>query len=244
MKVMILAAGEGKRMRPLTHSVPKPMLPIQGKPLIEHHLDRLVAAQFQRFVINVSYLGEQIVRHVEALIQAPLTVDFSQEQALLETGGGIYKALPLLGRDPFVLINGDVWTDYPLEELALPEGMLAHLVLVPNPPQHPEGDFAFTDVSDGNKEDAVPLRGGERKSAPRGLLKSEGAVQYTYAGFAVVDPELFEGCHGGRFPLPPLLRRAMQQGKVSGELYQGQWYDIGTPQRLEEINLFLSKGKA
>ena len=235
MKAMILAAGEGKRMRPLTDTMPKPLLPIQGKAIIELHIEQLVAAHFEELVINVSYLGEQIVRHVEALIQPSLKVHFSRETHLLETGGGIFNALPLLGREPFVLVNGDIWTDYPLQDLKLPEGMLAHLVLVDNPPQHLSGDFAFSDELDSK------LHSCSHGIKQHGVLKAQGDVQYTYSGIAVLHPKLFDGCEKGRFTLPPLLRNAMRLGAVTGEVYQGRWFDIGTPQRLQAINALLAE---
>jgi len=259
MKAMILAAGEGKRMRPLTDTTPKPLLPIQGKAIIEHHMDHLVAAHFEELVINVSYLGEQIVHHVEALIQPSLTVHFSREPDLLETGGGIFNALPLLGSEPFVLVNGDTWTDYPLQNLKLPEGMLAHLVLVDNPPEHLSGDFAFSTDSHPELQSSSlppnqppkPLSKIQPKLPPKlhsklppklqGVLKEQGDVQYTYSGIAVLHPKLFAGCEPGRYALPPLLRNAMRAGEVTGELYQGRWFDIGTPQRLHEINALLAE---
>ncbi|PCJ17641.1 MAG: mannose-1-phosphate guanylyltransferase [Gammaproteobacteria bacterium] len=238
MKAMILAAGEGKRMRPLTDTMPKPLLPIQGKAIIEHHLDRLALAGFEQCVINVSYLGEDIVNYLDARVKPALNVQFSREAEPLETGGGIFNALPLLGSKPFVLVNGDVWTDYPFQGLALPKGMLAHMVLVENPPQHVGGDFAFAPASE---QTASQANGSESRGQPRrGLLMTEGEEQYTYSGIAVLDPLLFAGCQPGYFPLPPLFRKAMQSGQVSGELYQGRWFDIGTPTRLDEINQLLA----
>lgn len=226
MKAMILAAGEGRRMRPLTNNMPKPLLKINGKPIIAYHIDRLIAAGYEELVINVSYLGDQVEAVVNGLLPPGVSVQFSREARPLETGGGIFKALPLLGDEPFVIINGDVWTDYPLQQLALSENELAHLVMVDNPDHNLKGDFAFLDSSQSRPADGSTY----------GLLKECDGNCYTYAGIAVIAPKLFAGCSAGKFPLPKLFRQAMAQHKLSGELYRGEWLDIGTPQRLEEIN--------
>lgn len=222
MRAMILAAGRGERMRPLTDDTPKPLLQAGGKPLIAWHLEALAAAGFTEVVINHAHLGAQIEQFVGDGGRFGLAVRYSVEgqgQAL-ETGGGIFRALPLLGEAPFLVINGDIWCDYPyarLRELAVKE---AHLVLVDNPPQHPLGDFLLRhgEVSEGD---------GER---------------LTFSGIGVYHPALFAGCEGGAFALGPLLRRAMAHGTVSGEYYRGHWYDIGTPGRLAQLDAMLRRG--
>ena len=213
MKAMILAAGRGERMGELTRHCPKPLLPVAGKPLLQHHLERLQAAGFNQVVINASYLGEQIQQFVET---HPLNMDIqlSLEAQLLETGGGIFHALPLFGEQPFMVINGDVWSDYPLAELAqkkLTAGSLAHVVLVENPAHNPRGDFGLAD----------------------GLLLNQ--PQYTFSGISVISPGLFDGCSPGRFPLAPLLRAAADKSAITAEKYNGYWVDVGTPERLQQV---------
>jgi MurNAc alpha-1-phosphate uridylyltransferase len=213
MKAMVLAAGRGERMRPLTLTRPKPLLQAGGRALIEHHLHALAAAGFESVVINVSWLSEQIRAFVGDGSRYGLAVSFSDEgPEPLETGGGIFRALPLLGSGPFAVINGDVWTDFPVERLghAIAATDLAHLVLVANPAHNPAGDFALES----------------------GRIASEGTTRQTFSGLGVYRPELFEGCSDGIFKLAPLLRTAARQGRVSGELYEGTWLDIGTPERL------------
>jgi MurNAc alpha-1-phosphate uridylyltransferase len=214
MKAMILAAGRGERMRPLTDSVPKPLLLARGRPLIEHHVAALVAAGITRLVINLGWLGDAIRAHVGDGSRFGASVEYSDEgYPPLETGGGIHRALPLLGAEPFWLVNGDVWCDYRFSSRSLAAGVLAHLVLVPNPPQHPAGDFA--------------LEGG--------LVAADGPRRLTYAGIAVIHPLLFAGCGPGRFPLTPLLRAAAARGAVTGDIFTGEWSDIGTPARLASL---------
>ena len=223
MKVMILAAGEGRRMRPLTLTTPKPLLTVRGTPLIEHHIRRLVAAGLDDILINTAYLGGQIHAALGTghRFGARLHYSFEGAQAL-ETAGGIRRAQPLLGSQPFIIINADIWTDYPFEQLLnatsadSPESR-AHLVLVPNPEHNPKGDFVLK---------------GSQVSNP----DEHNAPAHTYAGIARVHPALFHGLPPGSQPLAPLLRRAAAEGKVSGELYQGDWQDIGTPERLEALN--------
>ncbi len=213
MRAMILAAGRGERMRPLTDHTPKPLLPVAGRPLIEHHLLALAAAGFREVVINHAHLGGMIEAALGDGARFGLEIRYSAEETALETGGGIFRALPLLGSEPFLVINGDVWTDYPYARLpAAPDGE-AHLVLVPNPPHNPRGDFL--------------LQGGR-------VLSGEGRC-YTFSGIGVYRPELFAGGGEGAFPLAPLLRAAMARGRVSGELYQGCWVDVGTRERLAEV---------
>ena len=216
MKAMILAAGRGERMRPLTDHTPKPLLWVAGKPLIAHHLEALRAASIGEIVINTGHLGEQMQAALGDGRNWGVRIAWSPEPPeALETGGGIFQALPLLGPEPFLVVNGDVWTDYPFARLpAMPTG-LAHLVLVSNPPHHPLGDFAL---------------------AAEGRVGESGPRRLTFSGISVLRPNLFAGCAPGRFPVGPLLRRAMAAGQVSGEHYAGGWRDIGTPQRMAELD--------
>ena len=215
---MILAAGRGERLRPHTDHTPKPLLPIAGKPLIEHHIEALVAAGITELVINHAWLGDQIEAALGDGARLGASIRYSAEGgSALETGGGIFRALPLLGDEPFLVVNGDVMTDFDFRQLPQRLSGLAHLVLVPNPPHHPAGDFA--------------LYGGQVASA--------GEATWTFSGIGVYHPRLFAGCHDGAFPLAPLLRRAMADGQVSGELYQGLWIDVGTEQRLQEAEAAL-----
>ncbi len=214
MKAMILAAGKGERMRPLTLHTPKPLIQAGGKRLIEYHLEALAKAGFTEIVINHAWLGQQIEGYLGDGSQYGVRIQYSAEGEPLETGGGIFKALPLLGDEPFLVVNGDILTDYPVESLRLDEERDAHLVLVPNPPQHPRGDFG--------------LNGG--------LAVPGAADPYTFSGIAVYDGALFAGCADGVFPLKPLLLRAMAARRCSAELYRGLWEDVGTPARLEALN--------
>jgi MurNAc alpha-1-phosphate uridylyltransferase len=212
---MILAAGRGERMRPLTDDTPKPLLRIGGQTLIEHHIHVLAQAGFTELVINHAHLGEQIVAALGDGNAYGVEIHYSAETPpALETGGGIFNALPLLGEDPFLVLNADIWTDFPLGELPQQIGGLAHLVLVDNPEHHPEGDFSLS----------------------AGQVSQRGPAMLTFSGIGVYSPELFSGCAAGAFPLAPLLRQAMDDDRVSGEHYQGSWFDIGTPERLEAVN--------
>lgn len=211
---MILAAGRGERMRPLTDTVPKPLLVARGRPLIEHHFAALARAGITEVVINLGWLGERLRAHVGDGRRFGLTVAWSEEgYPPLETGGGIGRALPLLGAEPFWLVNGDVYCEYAFAVRPLAPGALAHLVLVPNPPQHPAGDFTLAD----------------------GLVGNGATDRLTYAGLAIVDPRLLAGVPPGRFPLAPLLREAAARGAVTGERYDGPWSDVGTPERLAAL---------
>ena len=227
MRAMILAAGEGRRMRPLTDSVPKPLLPLAGRPIIEHSLQKLVAAGVSQIVINVSWLGEQIVEYFGNGKRCGASIEWSREATPLETAGAVVKALPLLGDEPFILINGDIWCDYPIENLAgraaqLTPQQSAHLVMVDNPPHHPAGDFAIT-----NGQLALPNNGGA----------------LTFSGISVWRPQAFQSLpYSSTAPLPlrEVLLPLLSKGGVAGEYWQGQWCDIGTPERLAEINRKLS----
>ncbi|WP_439640997.1 N-acetylmuramate alpha-1-phosphate uridylyltransferase MurU [Nevskia sp.] len=224
MKAMILAAGRGERMRPLTDHLPKPLIPVAGRPLIGWHLAALKAAGIDEIVINTGWLGDRLHQQLGDGRAFGLSIAWSDEGwPALETGGGIHHALPLLGAEPFLLVNGDVWTDVPLAALAdrartLPAQDLAHLVLVPNPPHHPRGDFG--------------LAGGRMIPAC--------AESFTFSGLSVLRPELFADCTAGAFPLAPLLRDAAIRGRVSAELHAGQWLDVGTPERLAALESLLS----
>lgn len=209
MKAMILAAGRGERMRPLTDECPKPLLRAGGKALIEYHLEALARAGITGVVINHAWHGEQIEAALGDGRRYGVQIEYSAEGAALETAGGIVRALPLLG-DVFVALNADIWTDYPLENLPAEPRGLAHLVMVDNPTHNPDGDFALHNSR----------------------LTEEGQPRLTFSGIGLYRAALFAGLAPGIRPLGPLLRQAMQQGMVSGEHYQGQWLDVGTPQRL------------
>lgn len=215
---MVLAAGRGERMRPLTDSVPKPLLAVGGRPLIAWHLAALARAGIREVVVNLSWLGEQIRAALGDGAAFGLAIRYSEEGPVpLETGGGIFRALPLLGPDPFLVVNGDIFTDFDFAGLQPDTAALAQLVLVPNPPQHPRGDFALSGTS------VVP----------------EGTPRYTYSGIGLYHPELFAGCADGRFPLLPLLKQAITAQRLRGQVHHGQWHDLGTPERLAALNLTL-----
>jgi MurNAc alpha-1-phosphate uridylyltransferase len=215
MKAMILAAGRGERMRPLTDRTPKSLLRIGGQTLIERHIHGLAQAGIRELVINHAHLGEQLVAALGDGRAYGVAIHYSAEpEGALETGGGIYQALPLLGDEPFLVVNTDIWTDFPFATLPASPGGLAHLVLVDNPEHHAGGDFVLTD----------------------GQVTQQGPWRLTFSGIGVYRKELFTGCTPGVFPLAPLLRKAMDAGQVSGEHYTGTWFDIGTPERLEAVN--------
>jgi len=202
-------------MRPLTDRMPKPLLPVRGKPLIEYHLERLARAGIERIVINLAWLGGMIRDALGDGARFGVRIDYSDEATgALETGGGIFRALPLLGGDAFLVVNGDIYSDYPFAQARLPPGRDVHLVLVPNPPQHPNGDFGLE----------------------RGLALPDAAVRYTFSGIAVYRREFFAECAAGAFPLKPLLIRAMSAGRCSAEVYRGPWQDVGTIERLQALN--------
>ena len=202
-------------MRPLTDDTPKPLLRIGGQTLIERHIHALAQAGFTELVINHAHLGEQIVAALGDGNAYGVEIRYSAETPpALETGGGIFNALPLLGDAPFLVLNADIWTDFPLSELPEQIEGLAHLVLVDNPEHHAQGDFSLS----------------------AGQVSQRGPAMLTFGGIGVYSPELFSGCTAGAFPLAPLLRQAMDENRVSGEHYQGSWFDIGTPERLEAVN--------
>ena len=210
---MILAAGRGERMRPLTDHTPKPLLQVAGKSLIVWHIERLAAAGIRELVVNHAHLGHLIEQALGDGDRWGVRIRYSAEGEgkALETGGGIYKALPMLGEQPFLVVNGDIWCDVDYAALALASDHLAHLVLVANPAHNPAGDFHL---------DAA------------GQVHADGQPRLTFSGIGLYAPALFAGCIPGAFPLAPLLRDAMADGRVSGQLHPGRWVDVGTPQRL------------
>lgn len=212
---MILAAGRGERLRPITEDIPKALVEVQGRSLLERHLDNIKAAGIETVVINLGWLGESIAERIGSGHAYGLNVIYSPEgDDILETGGGIHRALPLLGRDPFLVVNADVFTDMPLPPAELSENDIGHLVLVRTPAHKEMGDF---DLDDG-----------------RVVASDEPAL--TFSGIAIYRPELFVECEAGRFPLAPMLREAARAGKLGGSLYEGLWEDVGTPERLAELN--------
>jgi len=215
---MILAAGRGERMRPLTDKMPKPMLQINGKPLIQYHVENLVQAGFVDIVINHALFGEQIEAHLGNGKALGASIIYSAEgDKPQETAGGIIKALPLLGDKPFITVNADIWTDFPFQNLLCESDGLsddsAHIILVDNPEHNSKGDFA--------------LRGGK--------VLNQGEPMLTFSGISVFTPEFFNECSSGCTPLAPMLRLAISQGQVTGSHYQGRWQDIGTPERLSDL---------
>jgi N-acetyl-alpha-D-muramate 1-phosphate uridylyltransferase len=218
MKAMILAAGRGERMRPLTDVTPKPLLKVGGKPLIVWHIERLAKAGVKEIVINHAHLGEQIENALGDGSQWDVCIQYSPEQIALETAGGIANALPLLGEEPFLVVNGDVFTDIDYANLTLQAAKHAHLVMVDNPTQHPNGDFALID----------------------GQVRVEGGSKLTFSGVGVYSPNIFkEIVRGHAAKLAPLLRTAMTKGWVTGVKHCGVWHDIGTPERLKELDSVL-----
>ena len=219
MKAMVLAAGRGERMRPITDTVPKPLVRVGGRPLIAWHLAALARAGVREVVINLSWLGEQLRTALGAGADFGLRITYSEEGPVpLETGGGIFRALPLLGPEPFLVLSGDIWTDIDLGGVQLEPEAHAHLVLIPNPPHHPRGDFGL----EGN---VVVQRDSER---------------LTYANVGIYRPEFFAGCAAGRFPLLEPLNRAIGARLVRGEVHRGAWSDVGTPERLAQLEARLS----
>ncbi|MEF3192610.1 MAG: nucleotidyltransferase family protein [Halothiobacillaceae bacterium] len=223
MKAMILAAGKGERMLPLTLTTPKPLLRAGGMPLIVHHIHRLARAGVTEIIINTAHLGQRIHAELGDGTALGVRIRYSHEGSTgLETAGGIRRAMPLLGPAPFLLVNADVWTDYAFEQLPTTLDGLAHLVLVPNPPHNPDGDFNLVD----------------------GYITNTGNTMLTYAGIAVIHPRLLSGLPSGPMRLTPVLRKAAEAGLVSGEMHTGEWLDIGTPNRLRELDLRLAKAEA
>jgi MurNAc alpha-1-phosphate uridylyltransferase len=224
-RALILAAGRGERMRPLTDTTPKPLLAVGGKPLIVHHLEKLARAGVREVVVNTSHLADQFPAALGDGSRWNLRIHYSYEgQEPLETGGGMLRAMPLLGAAPFIAVNGDIFTDFDFSTLPQDPAGLAHLIVVDNPPQHPQGDFA---LRDGRLFDTSPHPGPLPQAGEGGKL--------TFAGISVYRAELLAGQAPGKFGITPILRAAMRAGRVTGSHHRGEWFDIGTPQRLAEL---------
>jgi MurNAc alpha-1-phosphate uridylyltransferase len=221
MKAMVLAAGRGERLRPITDTLPKPLVRVGGKPLIVYHLEALARAGVRDVVINLSWLADKIRAALRDGSEYGVRITYTDEGPVpLETGGGIFNAIQHLGPGPFLVVNGDTFTDIDFGALLAQadadtrSGASARIVLVPNPTQHPRGDFG--------------LEGGQVVERQTG--------RFTYSGVGVYRPEFFEGCTAGKFPLLPLLQRAIAAGRLRGQLHEGEWCDVGTPQRLAELD--------
>jgi MurNAc alpha-1-phosphate uridylyltransferase len=217
MRAMILAAGRGERLRPLTDTVPKPLFDINGKTLIERHLEKLSLAGFREVVINLDHLGDLIRDTLGNGSSWDLNIHYSEEpQGALDTGGGIFQALSLLGDTPFAVINGDVFTDYPMARLRAIKCDHAHLVMIPNPAHNPNGDFALH----------------------TGRIDPDGQPRFTFSGISVYNPRFFDACSAGRFSVVPMLIEAATANKVTGEFFRGSWHDVGTKERLDTLRGF------
>lgn len=215
MNAIILAAGRGERMRPLTDTTPKPLLKVHGKPLIVWHIEKLASLGFSEIVINIDYLGDKIIQALGDGSKWGVSIIYSDERetGALESGGGIIKALPFMQGETFLVINSDVWCDYEFDSSFDLKDDLAHLILVPNPQHNPDGDFGL------NKD----------------MVINDSNKKYTFSGIGYYSAKLFENMECKKTPLAPILREAVQNKKISGSLYQGEWRDIGTPQRLKEV---------
>ena len=214
MRAMILAAGRGERLRPLTNQLPKSLVEVRGRSLLERHLDNVHAAGIDTVVINLGWLGDQIVERLGSGKRYGLEIIYSQEgEDILETGGGIHKALPQLGIEPFLVVNADIYTDMPVPDMQISDSHLGHLVMVPTPEYRERGDFDLEE----------------------GLIRNGESAAFTFSGVAIYRPEFFDGCEAGRFPLAPMLREAADRGQLSGSLYKGLWADVGTPERLAAL---------
>ena len=228
MKAMVLAAGRGERLRPITDTLPKPLVRVAGKPLIVYHLEALARAGVRDVVINLSWLADKIRAALRDGSEYGVRIAYTDEGPVpLETGGGIFNAIQHLGPGPFLVVNGDTFTDIDFGALLARadtdtrSGASARLVLVPNPTQHPRGDFGL--------------------EGEQGVERQTGRL--TYSGVGVYRPEFFEGCTGGKFPLLPLLKRAIAAGRLRGQLHDGEWCDVGTPQRLAELDERVGAGR-
>lgn len=226
MKAMILAAGLGNRMRPLTLYKPKPLLEVGGKPLIVWHIRKLKEIGVTEIVINSAWLADVLIGALGDGSQFGVQIRWTREDEGLETAGGIINALPLLGTEPFILVNGDVWTTFDFSSLldVNLENDLAHLVFVSNPEQHPNGDFT---LAEGRAYTFDQNQQGEN---------------LTFSGVSVIHPKMFDGLENGKRPLAPLLKNAMLDGKISAEKMQAAWVDVGTPERLSDLDLQIRQG--
>ena len=215
MKAMLLAAGRGERMRPITDALPKPLVAVGGRPLIEWHLAALARAGIREVVVNLSWLGSQLREALGDGRAFGVAISYSEEGPVpLETGGGIFRALPLLTPGPFLVVNADIFTDIDFAALGLEDDAHARLVLIPNPAHHPKGDFGLDND----------------------LVVSRDTGRFTYSGVGVYREEFFHDCSAGRFPLLPLLNRAIAARRVRGQLHAGEWCDVGTVERLERLD--------
>lgn len=216
---MLLAAGLGERLRPITDKIPKPLVEIAGKPLIEHHLERLKSAGFNEIVINVSHLGKMIEQRLGDGSRFDLCITYSREETPLETAGGIINALPLLGDKPFLVINADIWCEHKLSFANLSSEKLAHLVLVENPTHNLDGDFSYE----------------------FGKIYNNGKNTLTFSGIGIYSPKLFKDLTAKKLALAPILRGAIDEELVSAEYFTGKWFDIGTQERLAETEKYVSR---
>ncbi|MDQ8039213.1 MAG: nucleotidyltransferase family protein [Rickettsiella sp.] len=226
MKAMLLAAGRGSRMQSLTDEKPKALLTIAGKPLIAYQLIKLANANIKDIVINVSYRAEQIIETLGNGYDYGVNIEYSFEPIALETGGGILQALPMLGSSPFIVLSADIWTDYPIEKLAqhlFLNSVQAHLVLVDNPNFHPKGDFHLQ---------------------KNNFLSLDDLPKLTFASFGIYHPSLFKDYDAGSFPLVEVLRKRINEKKVTGEHYRGNWFNIGNLSELTRLNAYLNKQKS
>ena len=216
MKAMILCAGRGERMRPLTDTLPKPLLEVRGKPLVVWHIEKLAQSGFKEIIINIAHLGYKIPEALGSGSKWGVNIIYSDEQnsGALESAGGIIKALPLLGDEPFLVVNGDVFCDYQFDANCTLGDNLAHLILVPNPQHNKNGDFGLKNA----------------------CVLNQDNIQYTFSGIGYYNPKLFKNLDVRKSALAPLLRAEIENKNISGELFSGVWHDIGTPQRLKEIN--------
>jgi MurNAc alpha-1-phosphate uridylyltransferase len=215
VKAMILAAGRGERLRPLTDSLPKSLVEVRGKSLLERHLKNIRDAGIVDVVINLGWLGDKIVERVGSGSEYGLNVEYSPEgENILETGGGIHNALPMLGDEPFLVVNADIYTDMPVPDVTLEDNMVGHLVLVRSPSYRDGGDF---DIEDG-------------------LVQNGVSRPLTFSGVSIYRPEFFDDCKAGRFSIVPMLREAADARCLQGSLYEGHWADVGTPERLQAVN--------
>lgn len=227
MKAMILAAGRGERLRPLTDKIPKPLIKIAGKSLIEYHLNNLAKAGFNDIVINTAWLADKIHAELGDGSNYGVTIHYSNETTALETAGGIIKALPLLGDEPFLVVNGDIWSDFDFSTLpTLNENLQSHLVLVKNPEHNKKGDF--------------DLQHGKIKSIYKTVTKTTGEALYTYSGIGLYRADFFDQEQSTLAPLAPIIRKKCEYGLVSGQFYDGLWTDVGTVERLLELERQLS----
>ena len=220
MKAMILAAGRGERLRPLTDETPKPLIKVAGKSLIEYHIDNLASAGIKDIIINTAWLAEKIHQQLGDGSNYGVTIQYSDEGTAMETAGGIINALPLLGDEPFLVVNGDICCDFDFSSLdTLKDGIQAHLILVENPDHNPEGDFSLQDE----------------------LVKNTGETMYTFSGIGIYSTDFFAEQQSGISPLAPLIRNKCEENLVSGQLHEGRWTDVGTIERLQELDIQLSR---